>query len=105
MTGSIEKNSEELQRNAMWKKSLKINELPKYLCVQFMRFYWKLTPESRDHTGVKCKMMRPMSFPLVLDTFDFCSDDLKAVLKVSRDKNADKILNEFKESKVCQHYI
>jgi ubiquitin carboxyl-terminal hydrolase 14 len=47
-----------LGRNAVWKKTLRINRLPKYLCVQFMRFYWKATPESRDHTGVKCKMLR-----------------------------------------------
>lgn len=47
-----------LGHNAVWKKTLRINRLPKYLCVQFMRFYWKATPESRDHTGVKCKMLR-----------------------------------------------
>ncbi|RHY29950.1 hypothetical protein DYB32_004736 [Aphanomyces invadans] len=58
LEGTIEKNSDVLGRNATWKKSQKINRLPKYLCVQFMRFYWKLTPESRDHTGVKCKMLR-----------------------------------------------
>jgi hypothetical protein len=23
-----------------------------------MRFYWKLTPDSQDHQGVKCKMLR-----------------------------------------------
>ncbi|RHY23650.1 hypothetical protein DYB25_006318 [Aphanomyces astaci] len=100
LEGTIEKNSDVLGRNATWKKSQKINRLPKYLCVQFMRFYWKLTPESRDHTGVKCKMLRPISFPMVLDSFAFCSDELKAVLKVGRDKNADLILNEFKDKKV-----
>ncbi|OQS01313.1 ubiquitin carboxyl-terminal hydrolase [Achlya hypogyna] len=99
LEGAIEKNSDVLGRNATWKKSMKINRLPKYLCVQFMRFYWKLTPESRDHTGVKCKMLRPISFPQVLDVFNFCTDDLKAVLKVGRDKNADLILNEFKDKK------
>lgn len=58
LEGAIEKHSDVLGRNAQWKKTLRINRLPKYLCVQFMRFYWKLTPESRDHTGVKCKMLR-----------------------------------------------
>ncbi|RHZ27112.1 hypothetical protein DYB26_002780 [Aphanomyces astaci] len=42
----------------------------------------------------------PISFPMVLDSFAFCSDELKAVLKVGRDKNADLILNEFKDKKV-----
>lgn len=68
LEGVIEKNSDVLGRNAQWKKTLRINRLPKYLCVQFMRFYWKLTPESRDHTGVKCKMLRVskhVSFDLV----------------------------------------
>ena len=86
LEGTIEKNSDVLGRNAVWKKTMRINKLPKYLCVQFMRFYWKLTPDSRDHQGVKCKMLRPISFPLVLDVYDFCSDNLRAVLKVARDK-------------------
>ncbi|CAH0485531.1 unnamed protein product [Peronospora farinosa] len=97
LEGTIEKYSDVLGRNAVWKKTLRINRLPKYLCVQFMRFYWKATPESRDHTGVKCKMLRPISFPMTLDVYDFCSDDLKATMKISRDRNAEKILNEFKE--------
>ena len=58
LSGTLEKNSDLLGRNAIWMKSTKVDMLPKYLCVQFMRFYWKLTPESRDHTGVKCKMLR-----------------------------------------------
>lgn len=58
LEGTIEKHSDVLDRNAVWKKTLRINRLPKYLCVQFMRFYWKATPESRDHAGVKCKMLR-----------------------------------------------
>ncbi|CAI5746722.1 unnamed protein product [Peronospora destructor] len=97
LEGTIEKYSDVLERNAVWKKTLRINRLPKYLCVQFMRFYWKATPESRDHTGVKCKMLRPISFPMTLDVYDFCSNDLKATMKISRDRNAEKILNEFKE--------
>lgn len=99
LEGVIEKHSDVLDRNAQWKKTLRINRLPKYLCVQFMRFYWKLTPESRDHTGVKCKMLRPIAFPQILDTYEFCSDELKATMKIARDKNAEKILNEFKDAK------
>lgn len=98
LEGTIEKHSEVLGRNANWKKVLRINRLPKFLCVQFMRFYWKPTPESRDHAGVKCKMLRPISFPQVLDVYEFCSEELKSTMKVARDKNAEKILNEFKES-------
>ncbi|KAG3182954.1 Ubiquitin carboxyl-terminal hydrolase 6 [Phytophthora cactorum] len=97
LEGTIEKHSEVKGSNAVWKKAMRINRLPKYLCVQFMRFYWKATPESRDHTGVKCKMLRPISFPLTLDVYDFCSDELKSTMKIARDRNAEKILNEFKD--------
>ncbi|GLD93862.1 hypothetical protein PINS_up002467 [Pythium insidiosum] len=99
LEGAIEKHSDVLGRNAQWKKTLRINRLPKYLCVQFMRFYWKATPESRDHAGVKCKMLRPISFPQILDLYEFCSDELKSTMKIARDKNAEKILNEFKDAK------
>lgn len=99
LNGQLEKNSDVLGRNAIWKKQSRVDRLPKYLCVQMMRFYWKLTPESRDHTGVKCKMMRPISFPLVLDVYDFCSERLQKELKKGRDLHADQILNEFKDGK------
>ncbi len=59
---TIEKFSESLQRNAQYKKSLSISKLPKSICVQFMRFFWKATPESRDHAGVKCKILRNVAF-------------------------------------------
>jgi hypothetical protein len=58
LVGSLEKQSAILGRNAVWSRHSKISRLPKYLCVQLMRFYWKPTPESREHAGVKCKMLR-----------------------------------------------
>jgi ubiquitin carboxyl-terminal hydrolase 14 len=54
--------------------------------VQFGRFYWKATPDSQDHAGVKCKVMKPVGFQGVLDVYEFCSDKLKKALKVARDK-------------------
>jgi len=65
MEGTVEKRSEILGRNAVWKKRQRISKLPKFLCVQFMRFFWKATPDARDQAGVKCKIMRPVSFPEV----------------------------------------
>jgi ubiquitin carboxyl-terminal hydrolase 14 len=65
LEGTVEKNSQVLGRNAIWNKQSKIASLPRYLCVQFMRFFWKATPESMDHQGVKCKIMRPVSYPEV----------------------------------------
>lgn len=86
LRGKIEKNSDLLQRNAMWTREDRINKLPLILVVQFGRFYWKSTPDSQDHTGVKCKIMKPMTFNDTLDVYDFCSEDIQAILKESRAK-------------------
>lgn len=88
LTGQLEKHSEVLGRNAQWTRSQKIARLPPYLVVQFGRFYWKETPDSQDHAGVKCKVMKPVAFNSVLDVYEFCSDKVRKVLKVSRDKAA-----------------
>jgi len=88
MTGKVEKYSDVLGRNSQWTRSQKIARLPPYLVVQFGRFYWKATPDSQDHAGVKCKVMKPVTFQSVFDAYEFCSDKVKKVLKVSRDKAA-----------------
>ncbi len=86
LSGSLEKYSDALGRNAQWTRTQRIARLPPYLVVQFGRFYWKATPDSQDHAGVKCKVMKPVGFQSVLDVYDFCTDDVKRVLKVARDK-------------------
>lgn len=84
--GNIEKHSDVLGRNALWKRTQRISRLPPILVVQFGRFYWKATPDSQDHpNGVKCKVMKPVAFTTTLDIYDFCSDDIKKVLKKHRD--------------------
>ena len=65
LEGTMEKFSTVLGRNALWNRKQRVASLPRYLCFQFMRFFWKATPESRDHTGVKCKIMRAVTFPEV----------------------------------------
>ena len=88
LNSEVEKHSEVLGRNAVWNKVSRVDRLPKYLCVQMMRFYWKATPDSADHQGVKCKMLREVKFGETLDMFEYCSDKLKGILKVPRDKKA-----------------
>ena len=85
LEGTVEKHSSVLGRNALWKKTQKISSLPKYLCFQFMRFFWKATPESRDHTGLKCKIMRKVDYPETIDVYDFCSEPIQTLLKVNRE--------------------
>ena len=86
LSGKLEKRSEALGRDAVWTRTQRIARLPPYLVVQFGRFYWKATPDSADHQGVKCKVMKPVGFQGVLDVYEFCSDKVKKVLKVARDK-------------------
>lgn len=87
LTGEVTKRSEILGRDAVWSKVSRIVSLPKYLCVQFMRFFWKATPDNRDHRGVNCKMLRPVNFPADnFDTAQFCAKGLQDRLRAMRDK-------------------
>lgn len=88
LNGKVEKRSDVLGRNAIWTRKQRISCLPPVLVVQFGRFYWKETPDSRDHSGVKCKVMKPVAFTDTLDVFDFCSHEVQKVLKISRDNES-----------------
>ncbi|CAM9153944.1 unnamed protein product [Chrysoparadoxa australica] len=96
LTGSVEKNSDVLGRNAVWSKNRRIKRLPRYICMQYMRFFWKATPNSRDHAGVKCKIMKPVSLPKTIDMYEFCTDELQEILKIPRAKLEQEILGEEK---------
>lgn len=76
----IEKHSETLGRNAEYKLTKKVSRLPKYLTVQFMRFFWR-----RD-TQKKSKILRKVVFPRELDVTDLCSEDLKKKVIPVREK-------------------
>jgi ubiquitin carboxyl-terminal hydrolase 14 len=57
-----------------------ISRLPHYLTVQFVRFFWKRREDGS--AGVKTKILKKVAFPLQLDMFEFCSEDLQKSLKV-----------------------
>ncbi|KAL9625044.1 MAG: hypothetical protein Q9160_000773 [Pyrenula sp. 1 TL-2023] len=80
LSEKIEKNSENLGRNAMYTKTSRIDRLPKYLTVHFVRFFWKREAQK------KAKIMRKVTFPAELDIVEFCTDDLKKRLIPVRDK-------------------
>ena len=86
LEGKIEKRSEILGRDAVWTRKQRISRLPPILVVQFGRFYWKPTPDSQDHAGVKCKVMKPVAFNSIFDTYEFCSNEVQVILKKSRDR-------------------
>ncbi len=92
--GTMELHSPLAGRNAIWKRTTRIDRLPRYMCFQFMRFFWKATPGSRDHQGISCKIMRKVKFPRNLDVYEFCSKRLKDILRVPREKHAMELLAE-----------
>ena len=73
---SLTKTSPTLDREAEYVKTLKVSRLPGYLTVQMVRFQFK----QKDSEGINAKILKDIKFPKMLDTFDFCSDDLKQKL-------------------------
>lgn len=57
----------------------KISKLPKYLTIQFVRFYWR-----RD-TQKNSKILRKVTFPLNLDLGDLCTDELQSSMAPARE--------------------
>ncbi|KAI4962843.1 hypothetical protein ZWY2020_025251, partial [Hordeum vulgare] len=74
----LEKVSPSLGRTAIYTRESRINELPRYLTVQFVRFFWK------RESNQKAKILRKVDYPLELDVYDFCSDELKLKLQTPR---------------------
>mmetsp|Transcript_38551 Transcript_38551/g.46608 ORF Transcript_38551/g.46608 Transcript_38551/m.46608 type:complete len:495 (+) Transcript_38551:208-1692(+) len=80
-----EKYSDALGRNAVFQGTSKVSSLPKYICVQFVRFFWKTNVSMADGvTGVKSKILRKVTYPMLLDMETFCDDKLKGELEVVR---------------------
>lgn len=77
---TIEKHSARLDKTAEWKRTTRFDNIPPFLIVQFVRFFWK------PAENVKAKILRNVSFPTQLDVFDFCTDELKEKLTVKRNE-------------------
>jgi ubiquitin carboxyl-terminal hydrolase 14 len=84
LEGEMEKFSEALQRNAVFKKTSKVSKLPSYLCIQFVRFYWKKESNVGGTKAGKAKILRSVAYPRVLDLYHFCSDGLRKTLDDGR---------------------
>lgn len=76
----IEKNNERLGRNAQYEINRKITELPKYLTINFVRFYWK------RESGKKAKIMRKVQFPFELDLMELIDESKREKLIQSREE-------------------
>ncbi|XP_060570508.1 ubiquitin carboxyl-terminal hydrolase 14-like [Ruditapes philippinarum] len=76
----ITKNSPSLGRDAVYKKANKIRRLPAYLTIQFVRFYFK------EKESINAKILKDVKFPLSLDVFELCSEELQQKLLPAREK-------------------
>jgi len=88
MTETIEKHSPSLNIEALYTKTSKINKLPYYLTIQFVRFYWK------KEQNIRNKIVRPVDFPFDLDVYAYCSQELRDSIAAyrSEDENRPKPL-------------
>lgn len=76
----ITKNSPTLGRDAVYKKSSKLKRIPAYLAIQFVRFYYK------EKEAINAKILKDVKFPLSLDVYDLCSEQLQQKLIPMREK-------------------
>ncbi|EOA30644.1 hypothetical protein CARUB_v10013781mg, partial [Capsella rubella] len=83
LKGELEKTSPALGRTAVYIKDSLIDSLPRYLTIQFVRFFWK------RESNQKAKILRKVDYPLELDIYDLCSEDLKKKLEAPRQKLRD----------------
>jgi ubiquitin carboxyl-terminal hydrolase 14 len=80
LNSSLVKRSHITNTDAEYSITTRITRLPYYLVVQFLRFEWR---KGATH---RAKILRPVEFPFDLDTFEFCSDDLKDKLGAKREE-------------------
>lgn len=78
LQGDREKTSAQLGRLAAFRGEAAVASLPPYLTVQMVRFFYKADVQQ------KAKILRKVTFPLVLDLFEFCTEELKAALEGPR---------------------
>lgn len=95
LKSELEKASPALGRSAIYLKESRISGLPRYLTIQFVRFFWK------RESNQKAKILRKVDYPLELDVYDLCSDDLRKKLvtprQILRDEEGKKLGLKAKE--------
>ena len=86
---SRELRSEAAGRDVVFTGSSRIAKLPPWLNVQMVRFFWKQAEQ------MKSKILRAVTFPVQLDMYEFCTEELKKELDPAR---SDKIAKEEEEA-------
>lgn len=80
MKETITKFSPTLNRDALYTKTSRINRLPAYLTIQFVRFHYK------GNVQTNAKLLRDVKFSLILDVHDLCTKELQDKLAPMRAK-------------------
>ena len=73
-------------RSVDFEKLSGLTSLPQYLIVQFARFQWKAKSDSAGTEATKTKIVRRVTFQKTLDVYDLCTDNVKAVLDIGRER-------------------
>jgi len=82
LEGSIEKFSEALGAQANYLKTSRVSRLPQYLVVSFNRFDRKTTSDG----VIGLKVLKPISFPAILDVHSICDEELGGEILAMRNK-------------------
>jgi ubiquitin carboxyl-terminal hydrolase 14 len=77
---TITKFSPTLNKDAQYEKVSKINRLPAYLAIQFVRFFYK------ERGSVNAKILKDIKFTLSLDVYELCTPELQEKLHPMRHK-------------------
>lgn len=89
LSETINKKSPTLNKDCEYKKTSTISRLPAYLTIQFVRFFYK------ERGAVNAKILKDIKFPLQLDVFELCSEELQRKLIPMRTK-----FKEFEDRKM-----
>ncbi|XP_068216889.1 ubiquitin carboxyl-terminal hydrolase 14 [Palaemon carinicauda] len=92
----ITKKSAILDRDAVYTKKSKISRLPAYLTVEMVRFFYK------EKEAVNAKILKDVKFPIVLDIFELCTEELQKRLLPNREKYKDMEEREIEEERALK---
>lgn len=97
----VTKNSVKLGREAEFVKKFRLLNLPRYLIVQKLRFVWREKDTMTNTEARKAKILRNVSFPRILDVYEFCDEELQKDLKPVRSAELEFQEQQKKESQVA----
>merc|ERR1711864_44396 len=81
LSETIEKHSPTLNRDAHYVKTLSVSRLPGYITIQMVRFHFK---QKEEGGGINAKVLKDVKFPVMLDMFEMCGQELQDKLRPRR---------------------